>query len=156
MSDDFFGGDFDPGFDGGDAGEELAINFVYSVVCWAAKRAFRFGKRHYPEARVAASARWAVASEWKPVSIPFRIGRWAFRTAKNEVGAFMGVREPVRSITAGFFAFYGAVIVWDHLVYPAEIPEAAMTAFGAYFMVVLGIIGYGMSKSLVRRLRTRG
>jgi hypothetical protein len=66
----------------------------------------------------------------------------------------MGVRDPVRSITAGFIAFYGAVIVWDHFVYPAEIPGAAMVAFGAYFMVVLGIIGFGMGRAVVRRLRT--
>ncbi len=31
-----------------------------------------------------------------------------------------------------------------------------MTAFGAYFIVVIGIIGYGMSKSLVRRLKAWG
>ena len=67
----------------------------------------------------------------------------------------MGIREPVRSIVAGFIAFYGAVIVWDHFVYPAAIPEAAMMAFGAYFMVILGIIGFGMSRSVVRRLRAQ-
>ena len=62
----------------------------------------------------------------------------------------------MRSIVAGFIAFYGAVIVWDHYAYPAEIPEAAMMAFGAYFMVVLGIVGYGVSRAAVRRLRPRG
>ena len=155
MSDLDFSFDPEPEFDPDDSVEGLVINWVSALAWWAGKRVFRYGKHHYPKVRSVADSRWAVASEWKPVSIPFRIGRWAFRTTRNEVRAFMGVREPVRSIVAGFIAFHGAVIVWDHFVYPAEIPEAVMMAFGAYFMVVLGIIGFGMSKALVQRLRPR-
>ena len=154
MSD--FSFDLEPEFDLDDSVEGLVINWVSALAWGAGKRTYRFGKRHYPQVRSVAAACWSRASRWNPISLPFTVGRWAFRTARNEVREFMGVREPVRSITAGFIAFYGAVIVWDHFMYPAEIPEAAMMAFGAYFMVVLGIIGYGMSRAAVRRLRPRG
>ena len=156
MGDFDFGFDPEPEFDPDDSFEGLVINWVSVLAWWAGKKGYKFGKKHYPKARSVAAARWSKASQWNPISLPFRAGRWAFRTAKNEVRAFMGVREPVRSIVAGFIAFYGAVIVWDHYAHPAEIPEAAMAAFVAHFLVVLGIIGYGMSKAVVRRLRASG
>jgi hypothetical protein len=66
MSD--FSFDPEPEFDPDDSFEGLAINFAYSVACWAAKRAFRFGKRHYPKVRSVVDSRRAVASQWKPIA----------------------------------------------------------------------------------------
>ena len=154
MSDDFLGFDFDQDFDGGDTGEGMAINFAYSVACWAAKRAFRFGKQHFPKAQSTSANLWGKASHSRMAATAGNLLSKPVRLVQGEVRAFLGIREPVRSSVAGFIAFYGAVIVWDHYAYPAEIPQTAMMAFGAYFMVILGIIGYGMARAAVRRLRT--
>ena len=94
MSDFDFSLDPKPEFDPDDSLEGLVINWVSVLAWWAGKRAYRFGKQHYPKVRSVAAARWSRASQWNPIGIPFRIGRWSFRTARNEVREFMEVREP--------------------------------------------------------------
>ena len=82
------------GFDPGNFGAGVLINWMSGIGWRAGKRVYRIGKQHCPQIRSASAMRWAKASQWKPVSLPLRVGPWTFGAAKNEVRASMGIREP--------------------------------------------------------------